>query len=129
MFLIFNYSNRQIPVASAFVSSKRKTTNSLTLEKSASTFHYSIHLFFNTYTLYTLFHIMSKINPLAASLPPPGPLYTAITSAWSALGLPKPSIEHVTWVPGQSAISTNKEVVICIGTYLLIIFGGRELMR
>ena len=72
---------------------------------------------------------MSKVNPLAASLPPPGPLYTLITSTWSALGLPKPSIEHVTWVPGQSAISTNKEVVICIGTYLLIIFGGRELMR
>lgn len=72
---------------------------------------------------------MSKLSPLAASLPSAGPLYTAITSTWSGLGLPKPSIEHITWVPGKSAISTNKEVVICIATYLLVIFSGRELMR
>jgi hypothetical protein len=72
---------------------------------------------------------MTKFSPLPTSLPGPGPLYTLITSLWSGMGLPKPAIEHVTWVPGQSAISTNKEVVICIGTYLLVIFGGRELMQ
>lgn len=72
---------------------------------------------------------MSEYTPLYASLPSAGPLYTAITSTWSGLGLPKPPVELVTWVPGQSPISTNKEVVICIVTYLLVIFGGRELMR
>lgn len=72
---------------------------------------------------------MSKLSPLSTSLPGPGPLYTAITETWTGLGLPKPPVHLVTWVPGQSPISTNKEVAICIVTYLLVIFSGRELMR
>lgn len=72
---------------------------------------------------------MSAYTPLAVSLPAAGPIYKAITSTWSGLGLPKPPVELITWVPGQSPISTTKEVAICIVTYLLIIFSGRELMR
>lgn len=69
------------------------------------------------------------MNPLKAWTPGPGPLYTAITSTWNGLGLNPPPIEYRTWVPGSSALSTNKAVVAAIGTYLLVIFGGREIMR
>nr|XP_019007576.1 fatty acid elongase [Kwoniella pini CBS 10737]OCF46357.1 fatty acid elongase [Kwoniella pini CBS 10737] len=69
------------------------------------------------------------MSPLTAWTPGPGPLYTIITSAWEALGVPKVPIQYKTWVPGSSPLSTQKEVVAAIGTYLLVIFGGRELMK
>lgn len=69
------------------------------------------------------------LGDMLAWKPSPGPVYSLITGAWSALGLPRPPIQYITWVPGQSPMSTYKEVVAAIGTYLLVIFGGRELMR
>lgn len=69
------------------------------------------------------------ISPLSAWTPGPGPLYSLITSTWNGLNLPAPSIELRTWIPGTSPLSTQKSVVAAIGTYLLIIFGGREIMK
>lgn len=69
------------------------------------------------------------LSSILAWKPAPGPVYKLITGTWSTLGLPKPALANVTWIPGQSPMSTYKEVVAAIGTYLLIIFGGRELMR
>ncbi|WRT66031.1 uncharacterized protein IL334_002982 [Kwoniella shivajii] len=69
------------------------------------------------------------MSPLSAWTPGPGPIYTTITTAWEALGVPKVPIQYKTWVPGSSPLSTQKEVVAAIGTYLLVIFGGRELMK
>ncbi|OCF56896.1 fatty acid elongase [Kwoniella mangroviensis CBS 10435] len=69
------------------------------------------------------------MSPFSAWTPGPGPLYTLITSAWETLGVPKVPIQYKTWVPGSSPLSTQKEVVAAIGTYLLVIFGGRELMK
>lgn len=61
--------------------------------------------------------------------PAPGPLYQLITKTWAALPVSNPPRELVNWIPGQSPLSTTKEVVAAVATYLLIIFGGRELMR
>ncbi|GMK58217.1 hypothetical protein CspeluHIS016_0502490 [Cutaneotrichosporon spelunceum] len=58
-----------------------------------------------------------------------GPVITAIKSMWSAANLPSPPKELVEWIPGKSPISTYKEVIIALTTYLVVIFGGRELMR
>jgi len=69
------------------------------------------------------------MSPLSAWTPGPGPLYSLITSTWTGLNLPTPPIELRTWVSGQSPLSTNKAVVAAIGTYLLVIFGGREIMK
>lgn len=65
------------------------------------------------------------------SLPSPGhgPLITAIRSIWNSLDLPKPSAEYYQWIRGATPLSTNKEVVVAIATYFIVIFGGRELMR
>jgi hypothetical protein len=70
-----------------------------------------------------------SLHSLLAWKPAPGPVYKTITGTWSALGLPKPALHNITWIPGQSPLSTYKEVVTAIATYLVIIFGGRELMR
>ncbi|ODN83978.1 hypothetical protein, variant [Cryptococcus amylolentus CBS 6039] len=67
--------------------------------------------------------------PFDAWTPGPGPLYTALTTSWAALNLPNPPHWLTTWVPGESPLSTQKAVVAAIGTYLLIIFGGREIMK
>ncbi|KAK8865585.1 hypothetical protein IAR55_000729 [Kwoniella newhampshirensis] len=67
--------------------------------------------------------------PFDAWTPGPGPIYTTLTTLWDASGIPKAPLELKTWVPGQSPLSTQKAVVAAIGTYLLIIFGGRELMK
>ncbi|WVQ85742.1 hypothetical protein IAT38_007909 [Cryptococcus sp. DSM 104549] len=67
--------------------------------------------------------------PFDAWTPGPGPIYTALTTAWDASGIPKVPLEYKTWVPGQSPLSTQKAVVAAIGTYLLVIFGGREIMK
>ncbi|KAL0252979.1 hypothetical protein I308_102373 [Cryptococcus tetragattii IND107] len=67
--------------------------------------------------------------PFDAWTPGPGPIYTAITSAWDALNLPQPSLGYRTWIPGESPLSTQKAVVAAVGTYLLVIFGGREMMK
>ena len=72
---------------------------------------------------------ISDVNPLAAWTPSPGPLHSLIYWAWSTLHIPTLPIEYRTWVSGGSPLSTQKEVVAAIGTYLLIIFGGREIMR
>lgn len=57
----------------------------------------------------------------------PGPLATLLSSVTpDSL---KPSYRFTHWVPGQTPLSTNKEVVTAIATYLIVIFGGRELMR
>ncbi|WVQ96943.1 hypothetical protein IAU59_004052 [Kwoniella sp. CBS 9459] len=69
------------------------------------------------------------MSPFSAWTPGPGPLYTLITSLWDASGIPKAPLELRTWVPGHSPLSTQKEVVAAIGTYLLVIFGGREIMK
>ncbi|WVQ71342.1 hypothetical protein IAR50_000870 [Cryptococcus sp. DSM 104548] len=67
--------------------------------------------------------------PFDAWTPGPGPLYTALTTSWAALNLPNPPQWLTTWVPGESPLSTQKAVVAAIGTYLLVIFGGREIMK
>ncbi|XAO23594.1 hypothetical protein I312_102374 [Cryptococcus bacillisporus CA1280] len=67
--------------------------------------------------------------PFDAWTPGAGPIYTAITSAWDALNLPQPSLAYRTWIPGESPLSTQKAVVAAVGTYLLVIFGGREMMK
>ncbi|KAL7423618.1 Fatty acyl-CoA elongase/Polyunsaturated fatty acid specific elongation enzyme [Cryptotrichosporon argae] len=72
---------------------------------------------------------MSSWNPLAAWQPGPGPVYTLLTSFWQTTGLPNPPSYLVNWEKGVSPLSTQKAVVAAIGTYLLVIFGGRELMR
>ncbi|ORX35482.1 ELO family [Kockovaella imperatae] len=69
------------------------------------------------------------MNPLSAWKPGPGPLYSTITGLWETFGLPSPPVEYRTWVSGTSPLSTQKAVVAAIGTYLLVIFGGREIMR
>jgi hypothetical protein len=69
------------------------------------------------------------MSPLSAWTPGPGPLYSLITSTWTGLNLPTPPLELRTWITGQSPLSTNKAVVAAIGTYLLVIFGGREIMK
>ncbi|KAJ9118283.1 hypothetical protein QFC22_004194 [Naganishia vaughanmartiniae] len=57
----------------------------------------------------------------------PGPLATLLSSVTpDSL---KPSYRFSHWVPGQTPLSTQKEVVAAIVTYLVIIFGGRELMK
>ncbi|WWD18240.1 hypothetical protein CI109_102690 [Kwoniella shandongensis] len=67
--------------------------------------------------------------PFDAWTPGPGPIYTTLTTLWDASGIPKVPLHLKTWVPGESPLSTQKAVVAAIGTYLLIIFGGRELMK
>lgn len=57
----------------------------------------------------------------------PGPVYTLLDSVVPASL--KPSYELTHWIPGRTPLSTNKEVIIAIITYLTVIFGGRELMR
>ncbi|KAK4685001.1 hypothetical protein P7C73_g5158, partial [Tremellales sp. Uapishka_1] len=69
------------------------------------------------------------MSPLTAWTPGPGPLYTALTSTAKQLGIPAPPTRLTTWISDASPLSTNKTVIAAIGTYLLIIFGGRELMR
>ncbi|OWZ34191.1 fatty acid elongase [Cryptococcus neoformans AD2-60a] len=76
-----------------------------------------------------LFSSSSTMFPFDAWTPGPGPLYTAITSVWDALNLPHPSLGYRTWIPGESPLSTQKAVVAAVGTYLLVIFGGREMMK
>lgn len=76
-----------------------------------------------------LFSSSSTMFPFDAWTPGPGPLYTAITSVWDALSLPHPSLGYRTWIPGESPLSTQKAVVAAVGTYLLVIFGGREMMK
>ncbi|EIW73094.1 hypothetical protein TREMEDRAFT_26340 [Tremella mesenterica DSM 1558] len=71
----------------------------------------------------------AEITQLKAWTPGPGPLYTTLTGTWSLLGLPNPPAELTSWFSGLSPLSTQKAVVAAIGSYLLIIFGGRELMR
>lgn len=66
---------------------------------------------------------------LFAWTPEPGPLYKLVTKTYSALPLPQPPKELVNWIVGESPLSTQKAVVAAIGTYLLVIFGGREIMR
>ncbi|ORY23942.1 ELO family [Naematelia encephala] len=61
--------------------------------------------------------------------PSPGPVYTVLSSTWNALGAPQPPAHLTTWISGSSPLSTQKAVVAAIGSYLLIIFGGREIMR
>jgi hypothetical protein len=72
---------------------------------------------------------LSFLSPLKAWTPGPGPVYSLITSTWKGFNLPSPPIELRTWVPNGSPLSTQKAVVAAIGTYLLVIFGGREIMR
>ena len=69
------------------------------------------------------------MSPFSAWTPGPGPLYTTITGLWDQLAIPYPPIQYRTWVSGESPLSTQKAVVAAIGTYLLVIFGGREIMR
>lgn len=69
------------------------------------------------------------MNPFAAWTPGPGPLYTALTKTWETLALPDPPKQLVNWIEGESPLSTQKAVVAAIGTYLLVVFGGREMMR
>ncbi|KAH8084681.1 putative fatty acid elongase [Filobasidium floriforme] len=57
----------------------------------------------------------------------PGPIYTLLGSI-TPESL-KPSYELTHWVPGKTPMSTTQEVVVGIITYLVVIFGGRELMR
>lgn len=76
-----------------------------------------------------LFSSSLTMFPFDAWTPGPGPIYTAITSAWDALNLPQPSLGYRTWIPGESPLSTQKAVVAAVGTYLLVIFGGREMMK
>lgn len=76
-----------------------------------------------------LFSSSSTMFPFDAWTPGPGPLYTAITSVWNTLNLPHPSLGYRTWIPGESPLSTQKAVVAAVGTYLLVIFGGREMMK
>jgi fatty acid elongase 3 len=57
----------------------------------------------------------------------PGPIYTLLSSITpDSL---KPGYELTHWVHGKTPLSTNKEVAMAITTYLIVIFGGRELMR
>ena len=72
---------------------------------------------------------MSHLNPLKPWTPGPGPLYTTLHGLHSAFHLPTPSGEYMTWYSGLSPLSRNRDVVAAIGTYLLVIFGGREIMR
>jgi hypothetical protein len=72
---------------------------------------------------------LSDFNPLTAWTPGPGPLYTLMINTWSTFSLPGPPKDLVNWVSGESPLSTQKAVVAAIGTYLLVIFGGREIMR
>ncbi|RSH90422.1 hypothetical protein EHS25_001027 [Saitozyma podzolica] len=69
------------------------------------------------------------MNPFAAWTPGPGPLYTTLTKTWETLALPDPPKQLVNWIEGESPLSTQKAVVAAIGTYLLVVFGGREMMR
>jgi fatty acid elongase 3 len=69
---------------------------------------------------------MFPFNPWT---PSPGPLYTLLTKSYDTLNLPGVKPEYKSWVSGESPFSTQKAVVAAIGTYLLIIFGGREIMR
>nr|ODN97866.1 fatty acid elongase [Cryptococcus depauperatus CBS 7855] len=62
-------------------------------------------------------------------MPAPGPLYTLLMKAWEASGISKPAPQYSTWISGASPVSTQKAVVAAIGTYLLVIFGGREIMK
>lgn len=65
------------------------------------------------------------------ALPTPGngPLLTTLRTTWNTLNLPHPPAELTEWIRGASPLSTNKEVVVAIATYFIVIFGGRELMR
>lgn len=58
-----------------------------------------------------------------------GPVITTIKSVWSSFNLPNPPKELVEWIPGKSPLSLQKEVIIALTTYLVVIFSGRELMR
>ncbi|WVN88069.1 uncharacterized protein L203_103268 [Cryptococcus depauperatus CBS 7841] len=67
--------------------------------------------------------------PFNPAMPAPGPLYTLLMKAWEASGISKPAPQYSTWISGASPVSTQKAVVAAIGTYLLVIFGGREIMK
>ena len=71
-------------------------------------------------------HIMS---PFSAWTPGPGPLFTVLSETYRALHIPDLPIQYQTWISGESPLSTQKAVVAAIGTYLLVVFGGREIMR
>lgn len=65
-------------------------------------------------------------NPFSAE-GKPGPIYTLLDSLTpQAL---KPGYELTHWVPGRTPLSTDREVIVAIVTYLVVIFGGRELMK
>ena len=72
---------------------------------------------------------LANLTQLAPWVPAPGFFYQALTGTWKAVGLPSPPPQLQTWVSGQSPLSTHREVVAAVATYLLVIFGGRELMR
>ena len=57
--------------------------------------------------------------------PPPGPVYSILHS------MPIPSLPYniERWIPGSTPLSTTTEVVLAIGFYLVVIFGGQALMR
>lgn len=69
------------------------------------------------------------LNPFAAWTPGPGPFYQALTKTWTSLNLPNPPEQLVKWQPGQSPLSTQKEVVVAVALYLGTIFGIQALMR
>jgi len=69
------------------------------------------------------------MSPLSPWTPSAGPLYSTLQTLHSILYLPTPSAEYTTWISGLSPLSTKKGVVAAIGTYLLVIFGAREIMR
>ncbi|KAI5452552.1 Fatty acyl-CoA elongase/Polyunsaturated fatty acid specific elongation enzyme [Naganishia albida] len=70
-----------------------------------------------------MFEFLQQLSPSGK----PGPLATLLSSVTpDSL---KPSYRFTHWVPGSTPLSTNTEVVTAIATYLVIIFGGRELMR
>ena len=69
------------------------------------------------------------MNPFAAWTPRPGPPLHHPHQDVGALALPDPPKQLVNWIEGESPLSTQKAVVAAIGTYLLVVFGGREMMR
>lgn len=70
-----------------------------------------------------MFEFLQQLQPSGK----PGPFATLLSSVTpDSL---KPSYRFTHWVPGSTPLSTTTEVVTAIATYLVIIFGGRELMR
>ncbi|KAI9170809.1 putative elongation of fatty acids protein [Paramyrothecium foliicola] len=67
------------------------------------------------------------ILPAQARVQPPQPLWSLLDAVWTpVMGY---HADEFKFVPGKTTLSSLSEVTISLAVYLVVIFGGREIMR